>query len=495
MSKNNQNELPITSQEKAVVCGEAKNKEKNENSSGVDKQKVTRRRKGAQLQNEATKESKTSPDDFHQPQQPKQVELLSQKADQDKLCYDHESEVPLIKKDTKSRKRNPKISNTDKSYSLTVGGSDSNQTASRGSQSPKCKNSSSSQGVLSPPVAKSTPSVNRDESFDGCSDVPYQSLERRPKISLAVIGPSSTTLSEDVSDSHNPSDLTDPLEEYAPTRYENNSSYAAAIKGGMSLSISDSCKGALETSCSSSIVGSNESLKHDYSQFDDQTLRSISVSSYSPKMMGKSDNTSPLPSGHCIIPLITTNAPRKYSQTRLSPVSPARSLRKYSQGSRFSRQQSQPSPKDHRYHCRGIRRSISNKITAEEEAMLRHVCSFGGIDSHGKSACCLHMHQCCSLHNCGNPADSTYAKEGHGDQGMFSCNYLHVQNEPNSPSMFRHDQQTSRICRNMGCRETTTHVIGSGMCVGLDPDSIANIAFESMKSKGATKKFNQVCVF
>ena len=125
--------------------------------------------------------------------------------------------------------------------------------------------------------------------------------------------------------------------------------------------------------------------------------------------------------------------------------------------------------------------------------MVRHVCSVGGIDSHGKSACCLHMHQCCSLHNCRNPADSTYVNEGHRDQGIFSCNYLHVQNEPNSPSMGRHDQQTSRICRNMGCRETTTHVIGSGMCVGMDPDSIANIAFESMKSKGATKKFNQVC--
>ena len=240
-------------------------------------------------------------------------------------------------------------------------------------------------------------------------------------------------------------------------------------------------------------IQENESLKFDKSQFDDNTLRSMSIASASPKMVTKLGNTSPLLSGHSNIPMITTNPPRKdYPQSRLSPVSPARSLRKYSQGSRFSRQQSQPSPKDNRYHCRGIRRSISNKITAEEEAMLRHVCSFSAIDNQGKSNYCHHMHQCCSLHNCGNSADPLHGKESHGEPGVFSCNYLHVQNDPNAACHY--GQNASRICRNMGCREASTHVIGSGMCLGLDPDSIANIAFDSMKFKGATKKFNQVCL-
>ena len=50
MSKNNQNEFPITSQEKIDAQREAKNKEKNEDSSGVDKQKVARRRKKGSIE-------------------------------------------------------------------------------------------------------------------------------------------------------------------------------------------------------------------------------------------------------------------------------------------------------------------------------------------------------------------------------------------------------------------------------------------------------------
>ena len=491
MSKNNQNEIPIKSKEEKVACHEAKNKEENEDCIGVDKQKVTRRRKEGRHRKDNIRGNKAPANDSNQPglQDHEDSLLRTKKDEKDKQDVIHEPKSPLTEHKEKSRKRYPKFSNTDKSQSLTVGETEIQNTASHASQTQKSK-SSHTKGLLGPSVAKSTPSVNKPESLDECSEVPYQNLEITPKISLAVIGPSTTTLSDDVSDSQNPSDLTDPLTEYAPTRYENNSSYAAAIKGGMSFSLSESCKGQLETSCSSSIAGSNESLRHDNSLLDDHTLRSMSIASASPKMVTKVGSTSPLLLGHSNIPMITTNA--TYSHSRLSPVSPARSLRKYSQGSRFSRQQSQPSPKDHRYQCRGIRRSISNKITAEEEAMLRHVCSFGGIDKHGKSNCCLHMHQCCSLHNCGNPTGAPYVKENQGEQGVFPCNHLYVQNDPGSTPQCRSIDQTNRICRNMGCRETSTHIIGSGMCVGLDPDSIANIAFDSMKFKGATKKFNQV---
>ena len=491
MSKNNQNEFPITSQEKTVVWHEAKSKEKNEDSSCVDKQKVTRKRKERKHCKDDIQGEKASLDDSNQFVVQSQEDLSGaiKVEENEKQDFIQEPQTSLIEPNYKSRKRNDKLSNTDKFQSLTVGGHVSHQTVSQASQTQKSKNSTS-KCLLGPTMAKSTPSVNKAESIDECSDVPYQNLENTPKISLAIIGPSTTTLSDDVSDSQNPSDLTDPLTEYAPTRYENNSSYAAAIRGGMSFSLSESCKGQLETSCSSSIAGSNESLKHDNSHFDDQTLRSMSIASASPKMVTKVGSTSPLLSGHSNIPMITTNAP--YSQLRLSPLSPARSIRKYSQGSRFSRQQSQPSPKDHRYHCRGIRRSISNKITAEEEAMLRHVCSFGGIDNNRKSSCCHHLHQCCSLHNCGNSAVTAHGKEGHGDNSGFSCNYLNVQNDPNPTLQCQYGQQKSRICQNLACRETSTHIIGSGMCVGLDPDSIANIAFDSMKFKGATKKFNQV---
>ena len=481
MSKNNQNEFPITSQEKIDAHREAKNKEKNEDSSGVDKQKVARRRK------------KGSIEDPKMTQAPKGHEesmTSTHRKGPEKHDPIDESKAQVVEPITKTKKKIPRISKTDKSQSLNVGGPVSTQTVSHASQTQKSRKASP-KSLLDPSMAKSTPSMNKAESFEECTEVPYQTLEGRPKISLAVIGPSTTTLSDDASDSQNPSDLTDPLDAYNPTRYENNSSYAAAIKGGMSFSQSETCKGALDTLSSCSIGGSNESLKFDRSQFDDNTLRSMSIASASPKMVTKLGNTSPLLSGHSNIPMITTNPPRKdYPQSRLSPVSPARSLRKYSQGSRFSRQQSQPSPKDNRYHCRGIRRSISNKITAEEEAMLRHVCSFSAIDNHGKSNYCHHMHQCCSLHNCGNTSDPLHGKEGHGEPGVFSCNYLHVQNDPNAAC--HHGQTPSRICRNMGCREASTHVIGSGMCLGLDPDSIANIAFDSMKFKGATKKFNQV---
>ena len=40
--------------------------------------------------------------------------------------------------------------------------------------------------------------------------------------------------------------------------------------------------------------------------------------------------------------------------------------------------------------------------------------------------------------------------------------------------------------------ETTTHIIGSGMCTSIGTDSIASIAADSLKFKGATKTFKQV---
>ena len=111
--------------------------------------------------------------------------------------------------------------------------------------------------------------------------------------------------------------------------------------------------------------------------------------------------------------------------------------------------------------------------------------------------CSLNRASSCRHTLCTRPSkfrlhDGSSVKENQGEQGVFQCNYLHVQNDPSSASQCRSIDQTNRICRNMGCRETSTHIVGSGMCVGLDPDSIANIAFDSMKFKGATKKFNQV---
>jgi hypothetical protein len=339
--------------------------------------------------------------------------------------------------------------------------------------------------------AKSTPSVNTGESFDG-TDVPYENLETNPKISLALIDPSHNNASVDASDVPWQSDLTDPAEEYAPTRYENNSSYAAAIRGGAmaSLSLSDSWKGALGSSCSSSIQGSHESLRYDTSQQDEHTLcGNISTPSASPKIYHRHENVSPLSGRSGIIPLITTSSSGK--DTAHSPSSSFTYRRKHSHESNFTRQQS--SPIDQRYIYRGIRRSISNKMPTNEEAMLRHVCSLGVIETEERSGCCLKKHHCCSLHNCGVPTNASYyIEEDQREHDGSPSNHLHVQNDPNHHFQCHHGNTLSRICRNGACRDTTTHIIGSGMCINQGADTIATIAAESLKFKGATKKFNQV---
>ena len=492
MSKNNENEFSNTPNEKQNLPHETEDKEKVQDSNSAGKQKASKRGTDIQCQKiELKMNTKSLNDPTKTKKQIDEKNTTSPTIYKYGLSVDHEPDFPSVKRKRENRNNrgNPRLGNRDAANSLSVGGTGDylayTSKPQKGKQfsPPKLMDQSS---------AKSTPSVNTAESFDQ-SDVPYENLETNPKISLALIDPSSNTASEDASDIHCQSDLTDPAEEYVPTRYENNSSYAAAIRGGASLSLSESWKGALETSCSSSIQGSHESLKYDTSQQDDHTLRgNISATpSASPKLYHGHENGSPLSGGNVIIPLITTNLSEKDASH--SPSSSFTYRRKLSHGSHFTRQQSQPSPIDQRYMYRGIRRSISNKMPTNEEVMLRHVCSLGGIETEERSGCCLKKHHCCSLHNCGIPTNAYYIEEGQREHGGSPCNYLHVQNEPNIHFQCHHGHtSSSRICRNGACRDTTTHIIGSSLCINQGADSIATIAADSLKFKGATKKFNQV---
>ena len=100
MSKNNQNEFPITSQEKIDARREAKNKEKTEDSSGADKQKVTRRRKKGSI--EDPKMSQVSKGDD-------EPTTTMQRKDPDKHDLIDESRAPVVEPNTKIRKKIPKI--------------------------------------------------------------------------------------------------------------------------------------------------------------------------------------------------------------------------------------------------------------------------------------------------------------------------------------------------------------------------------------------------
>ena len=492
MSQNNENEFSNTPNEKQNLPYETENKEKVQDSNSSGKQKAAKRGKDIQCQKLELKMNKKPLNDPSKTN--KQIEEKNTAPPtiyKDGLSVDSETDLPLVKRKRKERNNRgiPRLGNRDAANSLSVGGTGEYHACP--SKLPTGKQFATP-SLIDQSSAKSTPSVNTAESFDG-SDVPYENLETNPKISLALIDPSSNA-SEDASDVHCQSDLTDPAEEYVPTRYENNSSYAAAIRGGTSLSLSESWKGALETSCSSSIQGSHESLKYDTSQQDDHTLRgNISTTpSASPTLYHRHENVSPLSGGNIIIPLITTNLSGK--DTSHSPSSSFIYRRKFSHGSNFTRQQSQPSPIDQRYMYRGIRRSISNKMPTNEEAMLRHVCSLGGIETEERSGCCLKKHHCCSLHNCGIPTNAYYIEENQREHHDGSpCNHLHVQNEPNLHFQCHHGHtSSSRICRNGACRDTTTHIIGSSLCINQGADSIATIAADSLKFKGATKKFNQV---
>ena len=425
-----------------------------------------------------------------------EVVVMSKPVNKDTLQVDEpKSHLAEVKRAGPINQGIPKLGNIDTTKFLSVGGGGAYHGGCQPNTSkPKGGNQISPQGIIGNPAAKSTPAVNKAVSFDG-ADVPYQNLDVNPKVSLAVIGQTHSTASDDISDLPYPSDLLDPADESLYTRYDNNSSYIAAIRGGASHSLSESWIGALTTSCTSSIQGSNESLKYDNSQHDpdrtdERTL--ISTSSVSPKSFDRHESTSLYSGGNVIIPMITTNAPER--DVSCSSGSSLSFSRKYNDRSKFSRQQSQPSPKDHRYVCRGIRRSISNRICSGEETTIRHVCSLGGIDSGEKKECCLKKYHCCSLHNCGGiSTPNCGVKEIGNESGGLACNHLYVQNEPNLTFQCHHGHlQPNRICRNLACRETTTHIIGNGMCISQGTDSIAAIAADSLKFKGATKKFNQV---
>ena len=89
MSKNNQNEYPIESQKENVACHEAKNKEENEDCIGVDKQKVTRRRKEGRHRKDDMKGNKAHADDSNQPEvQDHGDSLLGIKADEKDKKHD-----------------------------------------------------------------------------------------------------------------------------------------------------------------------------------------------------------------------------------------------------------------------------------------------------------------------------------------------------------------------------------------------------------------------
>ena len=490
MSNNSQHEFSHAAMEKQNVLRETEDKEKIEDSNRADKQKTSKRR---QERCDKKLENKMSQKSVKQPDKTIVAHTISSET-LDKVTIPIEPEDVLSSVETiKGCQINhgiPSMGQIDTSNFLSVGESSvyhggSHLYGSNGKTFP-------SQGLRDQTSATSTPAVNKEESFD-TTEVPYEMLNKTNKIPLAIIGPSSTTASEDASDLHCPSDLTDPEEDLAPTRYDNNSSYAAAIKGGPCLSLSESWKGALETSCSSSIQGSNESLKHDNSH-DDHTLRSnISAASASPKISNRHDTSSPSSVGNVVIPIITTSGPGKSISN--SPSALFKCKRKLSQESRLARQQSQPSPKEQRCTCRGFRRSISNRVTTSEGRMLQHGGSWGGIGTEEKSGCCFSKHHCCSLHNCDTSTHNYYLKENQREQHVCdgaSCDHLHTQNEQNCPFQCHHGHQLNRICRHGACRETTTHIIGSGMCINQATDSIATIAADSLKFKGATKKFNQV---
>ena len=489
MRKQSQDGSSNTPRNNPTLHHDAKAKEKMVNTNRTNKQKTSKRKK--EMPNEKLELDMNQLIEIDPVLKNEEECMESSVPSKDIIFIGHTSDQSHDQdtRGTSQGQGKSKIGNRGATISLSVVGAEAYHTDSNTSN-PKPQDVKTSSSTVDGKVAKSTHAMNKTETLEG-TDVPCQNLDKNPKISLALVGPSS--ISEDASDTNAQNDLTEPSEEYIPTRYENNSSYAAAIRGGASLSLSESWKGALQTSCSSSIQGSHESLKFDNSQTDDTLRSNLSATSASPKLLNRQISMSPMSSGNVVIPLITTDSPCR--ETSLSPNFSVIHRRKSSHGSRFSRQQSQPSPKDQRYIYREIRRSISNKTSSNEDTTLRHVCSLGVIGNDDKSICCLKKHHCCSLHNCGGITANACCNriENQKAPDTACCNYLHVHNDLNSPFQCHHGHpQQNRICRNGACMDTTTHIIGSGMCTSIGTDSIASIAADSLKFKGATKTFKQV---
>ena len=487
MSNKNQNELSQGAKQKQNVLREKENKKEIEDSNRADKQETLKPRNELhckKLEDKRKQKSVNDPDKTVLKQT-----KLTKSLDKVTISIDNQAEWSSVEGIKVCQDNQVSLSKGHKDKIDFVSVQETSVDHGDGylydSKPSGCK-TTSSQGMMD--AEKSSPAVNTVQSLDA-TEVPYQTLETNKRIPLSAIGPSSTTASDDASDAHLPNELTEPAQESAPIRYDNNSSYAAAIRGGLCTSMSESWKGALETSCSSSLEGSHESLKHDNSHEDHTLCSNMSATTTPSKLLNTNDRSSPMSVGNNVIPIITTSGPGNEPPE----ASPSAFLvkRKLSQESRLARQQSQPSPKEKRCIYRGFRRSISSRVTSSEGEMLQHGWSGAGIGNEDRCGYCLNKHHCYSLHSCDTSPSNLHSKNGkQRDEGGIFYEYLQIQND--HCQCHHHGHPINRICRHGACTDTTTHIIGSGMCMHQPPDSIATIAVDSLKLKGATKMFNQV---